>query len=110
MQRASEKAFGNGDMPGDIDVDALAAFVNAIVRGLAVQARDGASRSKLRNIGRVAIEGMAGQAEHGRRISRPRSRSTHGRWVVPDDERGTAQALADGEASGSGIRSMFMRS
>ena len=45
-----------GDMPGDIDVDALAAFVNAIVRGLAVQARDGASRSKLLNIGRVAMK------------------------------------------------------
>jgi hypothetical protein len=30
--------------------------VNAIVRGLAVQARDGASRLKLLNIGRVAME------------------------------------------------------
>jgi hypothetical protein len=44
------KGIRDGDMPGDIDVDALAAFVNAIVRGLAVQARDGASRSKLLNI------------------------------------------------------------
>jgi hypothetical protein len=50
------KGIRNGDMPGDIDVDALAAFVNAIVRGLAVQARDGASRSKLLNIGRVAMK------------------------------------------------------
>jgi AcrR family transcriptional regulator len=50
------KGIRDGDMPGDIDVDALAAFVNAIVRGLAVQARDGASRSKLLNIGRLAME------------------------------------------------------
>ena len=50
------KGIRDGDMPGDIDVDALAAFVNAIVRGLAVQARDGASRSKLLNTGRVAME------------------------------------------------------
>jgi AcrR family transcriptional regulator len=50
------KGVRDGDVPGDIDVDALAAFVNAIVRGLAVQARDGASRSKLLNIGRVAME------------------------------------------------------
>jgi hypothetical protein len=50
------KGIRDGEMPGDIDVDALAAFVNAIVRGRAVQARDGASRSKLLNIGRVAME------------------------------------------------------
>ena len=43
-------------MPSDINVEALAAFVNALVRGLAVQARDGASRKKLLEIGRVAME------------------------------------------------------
>jgi AcrR family transcriptional regulator len=50
------KGIRDGDMPGDIDVDAFAAFINAIVRGLAVQARDGASREKLLSIGRVAME------------------------------------------------------
>ena len=56
MQRATEKRIRDGDVPGDIDVDTLAAFVNVIIRGLAVQACDGASRSKLLNIGRVAME------------------------------------------------------
>lgn len=46
----------DGDMPGTIDVDALAAFIHAIVRGMAVQARDGASRAKLENISKVAME------------------------------------------------------
>jgi AcrR family transcriptional regulator len=50
------KGIRDGDMPSTIDVDALAAFIHAIVRGLAVQARDGASRTKLQNIGRVAME------------------------------------------------------
>jgi AcrR family transcriptional regulator len=50
------KGIRDGDMPSTIDVDALAAFVHAIVRGMAVQARDGASRAKLENIGRVAME------------------------------------------------------
>lgn len=50
------KGMREGDMPSTIDVEALAAFIHAIVRGLAVQARDGASRAKLENIGRVAME------------------------------------------------------
>jgi len=50
------KGIRDGDMPSAIDVDALAAFIHAIVRGMAVQARDGASRAKLENIGAVAME------------------------------------------------------
>ena len=50
------KGIRDGDMPSTIDVDALAAFIHAVVRGMAVQARDGASRAKLENIGRVAME------------------------------------------------------
>jgi AcrR family transcriptional regulator len=50
------KGIRDGDMPSTIDVEALAAFIHAIVRGMAVQARDGASRAKLENIGRVAME------------------------------------------------------
>jgi AcrR family transcriptional regulator len=50
------KGIEEGDMPNTIDVDGLAAFIHAIVRGMAVQARDGASREKLEIIGRVAME------------------------------------------------------
>lgn len=50
------KGISDGDVPADVDVDALAAFIHAVVRGLAVQARDGASRSRLLEIGRVAMD------------------------------------------------------
>lgn len=44
-----------GDVPADTDVEALAAYFSAIVRGLAVQARDGATRERLRQIIAVAM-------------------------------------------------------
>ncbi len=50
------KGIAEGDMPATVDVDALAALMHTIVRGLAVQARDGASRAKLENIARAAME------------------------------------------------------
>jgi AcrR family transcriptional regulator len=50
------KGISDGDMPADVDVDALAAFIHAVVRGIAVQARDGASRARLLDIGRVAMD------------------------------------------------------
>jgi hypothetical protein len=50
------KGISEGEMPSTIDIEALAAFTHAIVRGLAVRARDGASRAKLENIGRVVME------------------------------------------------------
>ena len=41
----------------------LAAFYNAVARGLAVQARDGATREKLAEIGRLAMRAWpAGKA------------------------------------------------
>lgn len=50
------KGIRDGDMPSDVNVEALAAYINALVRGMAVQARDGASREKLLDISRVAME------------------------------------------------------
>ena len=44
-----------GDLPEDTDCDMLAAYYSAMARGLAVQARDGASREKLSEIGRLAM-------------------------------------------------------
>jgi hypothetical protein len=45
----------NGDVPDGTDCDMLAAYYSAVARGLAVQARDGASREKLAEIGRLAM-------------------------------------------------------
>lgn len=47
--------IANGDVPADTDVKSLAAYFSAIVRGLAVQARDGATRERLRQIIAVAM-------------------------------------------------------
>jgi AcrR family transcriptional regulator len=49
------KGVTNGDMPKQTDCDMLAAYYSAVARGLAVQARDGASREKLSEIGRLAM-------------------------------------------------------
>ena len=49
------KGVANRDLPEDTDCDMLAAYYSAVARGLAVQARDGASREKLSDIGRLAM-------------------------------------------------------
>jgi AcrR family transcriptional regulator len=36
-----------GDVPANVDVDALAAFFNTLLEGLSIEARDGASRAQL---------------------------------------------------------------
>jgi AcrR family transcriptional regulator len=49
------KGIVNGELSDDTDCDMLAAYYSALARGLAVQARDGASREKLSEIGRLAM-------------------------------------------------------
>jgi AcrR family transcriptional regulator len=57
------KGIADGDVPDDTDVEMLAAYYSAVARGLAVQARDGASRKKLAEIGRLAMRAWpAGKA------------------------------------------------
>jgi AcrR family transcriptional regulator len=55
MAERLRKGIADGDVPKDTDVDMLAAYFGAVARGLAVQARDGASREKLAEIGRLAM-------------------------------------------------------
>ena len=55
MAERIRKGIADGDVPEDTDVDMLAAYFSAVARGLAVQARDGASREKLSEIGRLAM-------------------------------------------------------
>ena len=52
-----------GDLSSDTDSDGLAAFFNAVLRGMAVQARDGASRDRLLEIGRVAMRAWPSKAK-----------------------------------------------
>lgn len=44
-----------GDVSPDTNIDALAAFYSAVARGMAVQARDGASRQRLLEIAELAL-------------------------------------------------------
>ncbi len=55
MAERMRKGVLNGDLADDTDCDMLAAYYSAVARGLAVQARDGASREKLSEIGRLAM-------------------------------------------------------
>ena len=55
MAARIRKGVADGDVPIDTDCDMLAAYYSAVARGLAVQARDGASRQKLSEIGRLAM-------------------------------------------------------
>jgi AcrR family transcriptional regulator len=55
MAERIRKGVIRGDLPDDTDSDMLAAYCSAMARGLAVQARDGASREKLSEIGRLAM-------------------------------------------------------
>jgi AcrR family transcriptional regulator len=57
------KGIADGDVPGDIDVDAHAAFLHTLLRGLAVQARDGASFEKLVRIAKAGLAGMPGRLD-----------------------------------------------
>jgi AcrR family transcriptional regulator len=48
-------AISTGELAPGTDVDVLAAYFAAVMRGMAVQARDGASRETLQMIGRAAM-------------------------------------------------------
>jgi len=60
MAARIRKGVAKGDVPGDADCDMLAAYYSAVARGLAVQARDGASREKLSEIGHLAMRAWQG--------------------------------------------------
>jgi AcrR family transcriptional regulator len=60
------KGIADGDVPEDTDCDMLAAYYSAVARGLAVQARDGATREKLAEIGRLAMRAWPPGKTRGR--------------------------------------------
>ncbi len=77
MAERIRKGIANGDVPENTDVDMLAAYFSAVAKGLAVQARDGASREKLAEIGRLAMRAWpAGKAV--RRSKSVRSKGARG--------------------------------
>ncbi|MGF6780241.1 TetR/AcrR family transcriptional regulator [Paraburkholderia sp. GAS334] len=71
MAQRLRKGVADGDLPPDTDVPALAAFYNAVTRGMAVQARDGGSPQKLKAIADVAMQAWPVQSRPVR-SARPR--------------------------------------
>jgi hypothetical protein len=49
----------HGEFRADADIKALSRFSAAIMQGMAVQARDGASETELRSIARLAVSELA---------------------------------------------------
>lgn len=64
------RGIAEGDMPADCDVEGLAAYANTVVRGLAVQARDGATRKRLLDIAGIAMEAWPSVNSDSGRYSR----------------------------------------
>ncbi|MFJ3485916.1 TetR/AcrR family transcriptional regulator [Pseudomonas sp. NPDC090202] len=62
MENRIRRGIDEGDVPADTNVAALAGYFNALSRGLAVQARDGASAAQLLEIVAVAMQAFPGQA------------------------------------------------
>ncbi|WP_231937332.1 TetR/AcrR family transcriptional regulator [Caballeronia udeis] len=71
MAQRLRKGVEDGDLPPGTDVPALAAFYSAVTRGMAVQARDGASQQKLKTIADIAMQAWPVQS-HRRKSARPR--------------------------------------
>jgi AcrR family transcriptional regulator len=58
-----ERGIADGDVPAGANAATIAAFYNAVNQGMAIQARDGADRSKLSAVAESAIaawDGMVG--------------------------------------------------
>jgi AcrR family transcriptional regulator len=66
MAERIRRGIAEGDVPDDTDVDVLAAYLSAVARGLAVQARDGASRDRIAEIGRVAMRAWPSDPASGK--------------------------------------------
>ncbi|WP_433766187.1 TetR/AcrR family transcriptional regulator [Pseudomonas putida] len=64
MEARIQRGIEEGDIPADTDVSALAGYFNVLARGLAVQARDGATSEQLLAIARVAMQAFPSLADH----------------------------------------------
>lgn len=56
MLERIEQGIAAGDLPAGTDAAALAAYFGTVLRGMAMQARDGAPRERLRDIGQLAMQ------------------------------------------------------
>lgn len=57
LKERFERAVAEGEFPATVDIHALARFVQTVVSGLSILARDGASRAELEAVARIAMQG-----------------------------------------------------
>ncbi len=60
MRRRLDAGMQAGEIPPDTDTASIAAFFSTVFRGMAVQARDGATRDQLLRIGALAMRAWPG--------------------------------------------------
>jgi AcrR family transcriptional regulator len=60
-----ERGIADGDVPGGADAATVAAFYNSVNHGMAIQARDGADKTKLSAIAEAAISAWDGLIQSG---------------------------------------------
>lgn len=63
IQARLERAAASGEAPPDTDAAGLASFIGAVIQGMAIQARDGASEAQLLTAAKFAIAALAEQPE-----------------------------------------------
>ena len=78
------RGIDEGDVPKGTNAEALAAFYNAVLRGMVVQARDGAPRERLLEIVEVGMRAWPPALDGHGPAKRPRSRANpEGRAKCP---------------------------
>jgi AcrR family transcriptional regulator len=60
LRRRLETAVASGELPASTDVDGLSRFYLSTYQGMAIQARDGATRAELRGIATAAMAAWPG--------------------------------------------------
>ena len=58
-----ETAVANGELPAATDVDGLSRFYLSVYQGMAIQARDGATRAELRGVAAAAMAAWPGDGQ-----------------------------------------------
>lgn len=57
LEARLRRGVGDGEIPAEVDVHALARFVQSVQNGMSVLARDGATRAELESIAEIAMMG-----------------------------------------------------
>jgi hypothetical protein len=60
LRKRLERARSEGDLPEDVSPADLAGFITTVLRGMAVQAKSGASRQDLRRVAAMALRAWPG--------------------------------------------------